>query len=477
MAVKIVILGAGPGGYVAAVRASKMGAEVTLIEADHVGGTCLNRGCIPSKVMKTTAEMLNHYKRSKEFGVAIAGDAHLDMKGLMTRKETVVQTQAKGILNLLANNKIEYLRGKGKITASHRIEAQMQDGGIRELVYDKLILATGSEPYEIPSIPFDGQKVLSSSHVLELSDVPKSLVIVGGGVIGCEFAFIFSSFGTQVTMVEGLQRLLPLPSIDEDCSRTIAREMKKRKIKIVLNRTVESVENHNEHLRLSIGKSPFSDTQNDETIPSQIIEAEKVLICVGRKPNTEGIGLKRAGVALDQKGWIIANDKMETNVDDIFAIGDVLGPEKIMLAHVASSEGIVAVENAMGGDRCMKYDTVPGAIFTIPEVANVGLTEAQAKESYGAVRADSVLFRHIGKAHVIGEIAGQVKIISEQDSGKILGVHIVGPHATDLIAEGTLAVQKGCTVKELAETIHAHPTLSEAMMETAMKSSGMEIHG
>ncbi len=477
MPVKIVILGAGPGGYVAAIRAAKMGAEVTLIEAGQVGGTCLNRGCIPSKVMKTTAELLNHYQRSKEFGIAIAGDAYLDMKGLMARKETVVQTQAKGILNLLANNKIEYLRGKGRITAPHKIEVLLADSNIKEIVWDKLIVATGSEPYEIPSIPFDSQKILSSSHVLELSEVPKSMVIVGGGVIGCEFAFIFSSFGTQVTVVEGLTRLLPLPSVDEECSKVIAREMKKRKIKIILNRTVESVESHNEYLRVSIGKSPFSDSQNNDTIPSQIIEAEKVLICVGRKPNTEGIGLKKAGVALDSKGWILANEKMETNVDDIFAIGDVLGPEKIMLAHVASSEGLVAVENAMKGDRWMKYDAVPGAIFTIPEVANVGLTEEQAKEQYKAVRADSVLFRHIGKAHVIGEIAGQVKIISEQDSGKILGVHIVGPHATDLIAEGTLAIQKGCTVKELAETIHAHPTLSEVMMETAMKASGMEIHG
>ena len=477
MPVKIVILGAGPGGYVAAVRAAKMGADVTLIEADQVGGTCLNRGCIPSKVMKTTAELLNHFKRSKEFGINVAGDAQLDMKALMVRKETVVQTQAAGILNLLKKNNINYLQGQAKIIAPQKIEVQMADGNIQEIVWDKLIVATGSEPYEIPSIPFDGQKVLSSSHVLELSEIPKSLVIVGGGVIGCEFAFIFFSFGTKVSVVEGLDRVLPLPSVDEECSKVIAREMKKKKIKIILNRTVESVESHNEHLRVSIGKSPFSDTQNNETISSQIIEAEKVLICVGRKPNTENIGLKRAGVAIDSKGWIIANDKMETNVDDIFAIGDVLGPEKIMLAHVASSEGIVAAENAMGGNKHMDYDAVPGAIFTMPEVANVGLTETQAKESYSAVRSDSVLFRHIGKAHVIGAIAGQVKIVSEQDSGKILGVHIVGPHATDLIAEGTLAVQKECTVKDLANTIHAHPTLSEAMMETAMKAAGIEVHG
>jgi dihydrolipoamide dehydrogenase len=278
-------------------------------------------------------------------------------------------------------------------------------------------------------------------------------------------------------VVEGLDRLLPLPSVDGECSKIIAREMKKKKIKIILNRTVESLENHNEHLRITIGKSPFSEPQNDDPISSQIIEAEKVLICVGRKPNTDGIGLKNARVALDPKGWIVVNDKMETSNNDIFAIGDVLGPSKIMLAHVASHEGIVAVENAIGGDKRMGYDAVPGAIFTTPEVANVGLSEDQAKKKYDAVRADSVLFRHIGKAHVIGEIAGQVKIISEQDSGKILGVHMVGPHATDLIAEGTLAIRKGCTVTDLAETIHAHPTLSEAMMETAMKSAGIEIHG
>jgi len=477
MSVKIVILGAGPGGYVAAVRAAKMGAKVTLIESDQVGGTCLNRGCIPSKVMKVTAELLNHYKRSKEFGINVAGDAQLDMKALMVRKDTVVQTQASGILGLLKNNNINYLQGQAKITAPHQVEVQLQDGSISGLVYDKLIIATGSEPYEIPNMPFDGQTVLSSSDVLELSEIPQSMVIVGGGVIGCEFAFNFSSFGTKVTVVEGLDRVLPLPSVDEECSKVIAREMKKKKIKIILNRTVESVESHNEHLRISIAKSPFSTSPNNETVPPQMIEAEKILICVGRKPNTNGIGLEKAGVVLDPKGWIIVNEKMETSTNDIFAIGDVLGPPKIMLAHVASHEGIVAVENSMGGNKLMDYDVVPGAIFTTPEVANVGLTENQAKEKYDAVRADSVLFRHIGKAHVIGEIAGQVKIVSEEESGKILGVHIVGPHATDLIAEGTLALQKGCTVKELAETIHAHPTLSEAMMETAMKSAGMEIHG
>jgi len=339
-------------------------------------------------------------------------------------------------------------------------------------------LATGTRPFNLPSLPFDGQKVLSSDHALSLKQVPESILIVGGGVIGCEFAFLLSALGSKVTIVEALSRMLPLPSVDEDCSKVLQREMKKRKIQFIVDRTVEGFEQAGDKLRVTIGPSPFLEnpTEKDKTPVTQ--EVEKILVCIGRKPNTTTIeGFDTLGVRLDAKDWVVTNELMETSAPDVYAIGDLLGPAKVMLAHVASTEGLVAAENAMAGNRRMDYNTVPGAIFTSPEVANVGLTEAQAKTQGYPTRADSVLFRTLGKAQVIGEFAGQAKIVSEVGSGKVLGVHIIGPHATDLIAEGTLAIQTGATVQDLAGTIHAHPTLAEIMMETSLKAMNRSLHG
>ena len=302
-------------------------------------------------------------------------------------------------------------------------------------------------------------------------------MIVGGGVIGSEFAFIFASFGSKVTVVEAMSRILPLPSVDKDCSKVIQREMKKRKIEFKINSTVKKVEEDGEKVRVTIGPSPFGRQQKKSGSKPFTIETNRLLVCIGRKPNTSNIGLKQLGVKMDEKGWIVANERMETGVSDVYAIGDVLGPSRAMLAHVASTEGLTAAENAMGGSRVMNYRVVPGAIFTMPEVANVGLTEAQAKEQGYNARSDSVLFRNIGKPHVIGEIAGQIKMVSDAKNGRILGIHIVGPHATDLIAEGTLAVKLGATVQELSETIHAHPTLSEVMLEVSFKALDRPLHG
>ncbi len=475
MAKKITIIGAGPGGYVAAIRAAQSGAEVTVIEQDNVGGTCLNRGCIPSKIMKTTAEMLDNFKRSGEFGVIANERACLDMERLMTRKQEVIQSQSKGILGLFKKNKIQHLKGHGQIKGPSLAVVRDEHGKTQDIQWDSLILALGSQPLTIPSLPFDGKKILSSNDALNLREIPESMLIVGGGVIGCEFAFIFASFGSEVTVVEALPRMLPLPSVDEDCSKTIQREMKKRGIKFMVDRSVESVKEKGEKICATIGDSPFSQKKKD--LPPVEIEVEKVLVCIGRKPDTADAGLENLGVRTDDRGWIIADERMETSVPGVYAIGDVLGPSKIMLAHVASNEGIVAAENAAGGNRVMNYNAVPGAVFTMPEVSNVGLTEAQARDQGYNVRADTAFFRALGKAHVIGEIAGQAKIVSDAENGKVLGVHIVGPHAADLIAEGTLAVQMGCTVKDLAETIHAHPTLPEIIMEVSFKSTGKGLHG
>jgi dihydrolipoamide dehydrogenase len=280
-----------------------------------------------------------------------------------------------------------------------------------------------------------------------------------------------------VTVVEALSRLLPLPSVDEDCSKILQREMKKRKIEFMVNKTVDRVEDHKKKLRVTLGPSPFLDKPSIRDKEPLVREVDKVLVCIGREPNTNGIGLEDLGVKRDEKGWILADEGMHTNISGVYAIGDVLGPSKVMLAHIASSEGMVAAENAMGEKRTINYDVAPGAIFTTPEIANVGLTEEQAKSRGYGVRSDSVLFRNLGKAQVLGEIEGQAKIISDMETGKILGVHLVGAHATDLIAEATLALQMGCTVKALAETIHPHPTLAEVMMETSFKAVGKSLHG
>ena len=376
------------------------------------------------------------------------------------------------------HHKIRYLRGKGVIEKRGLAAAHLEDGETLEVPWDKLILAAGTQPFNFPGFPFDGEQILSSSDALCLQEIPKSIMILGGGVIGCEFAFLLASLGSQVTVVEALDRLLPLPSVDADCSKVIQREMKKRKIKFLLNRTVQSVERNGGNLRVTIGPSPLTpDLKEKGPVEPMVVEVAKLLVSIGRQPRTANLGLENIGVDLEPKGWIVANERMETNIPDVYAIGDVLGPSKIMLAHVASFEGAVAAENATEGKRTMDYTVVPGAIFTMPEVANVGLSEAQAKEQGYQVRADSVLFRTLGKAQVIGEIAGEVKIVSDFETGRILGVHMVGPHVTDLIAEGALAVKMGSTVRDLAETIHAHPTLAEVMLEASYKAQDRSLHG
>jgi dihydrolipoamide dehydrogenase len=477
MTSKITIIGAGPGGYVAAIRAAQLGAEVTLIEHDNVGGTCLNWGCVPSKVMRTSAEILEKFHRAQEFGISVNEKVYPDMQRLMARKEKVIRDHIKGIFKLLNQHKVSYLKGYAYIEEANLIKVKLSDNSMHEVPWDRLILAVGSQPLNMTSFPFDGKKIISSNEALCLSEIPRSLMIIGGGVIGCELAFIFAALGSHVIVVEALSRLLPLPSVDENCSKVLQREMKKRKIKCIVNQTVERVEDKEGKCHVTIGPSPFDTILKERGLNPQKVEVEKVLVCIGRRPNTANLGLEKLGVKTDESGWIIADERMETGVPGVYAIGDVLGPAKIMLAHVASKEGLIAAENAMGRNRTMGYNIVPGAIFTMPEVANVGLTEAQAKKQGHNVRADTVLFRNVAKAQVIGEIAGEVKIVSDTETGRILGVHMIGPHATDLIGEGTLAIQMGCTVKELAETIHAHPTLAEIMLEASYKALGKALHG
>jgi dihydrolipoamide dehydrogenase len=477
MASKVVVIGAGPGGYIAAIRAAQLGAEVTLIERERVGGTCLNWGCIPSKVLRTSAELFDRVRRGREYGLALSGGISLDFGALMAKKEKVIENQARGIVDILQHHQIRYIQGVGTIAGPDRVTVGGHGDEVWEIPWEHLILALGSAPLDVPGLPVDGKRVLSSNDALEFQTVPKSLLIVGGGAIGCEFAFIFSAFGSQVTLLEARSRLIPLPSVDQDCSKVIQREMAKRKISVILESTVDRVEDKGEGLQVFIGSSPFVESPSEKVRRPASLEVDKVLLCIGRKPDTVGVGLERIGVKVDSYGWVIADEKMNTSAPRVYAIGDVLGPSKVMLAHVASREGMVAAENAAGGTARMSYDAVPNVIFTMPEISNVGLTEAQAKEQGLEVKAESVLFRNIAKPHVIGEIGGMAKIVFDVGSGKILGVHLVGACASDLIAEGTLAVKTGRTIHELADTIHGHPTLAEIMSEVSMKALGRPVHG
>ncbi len=476
MAKKIAIIGAGPGGYVAAIRAAQLGGEVILVEKANIGGTCLNYGCIPSKILKRTADLLDEIKNASEFGIDNAAAPQCNMALLAKRKENVISTQAKGIHALMKKHGITYACGRAYIPGMNQLEVTDNEGKTAAFTWDKLILATGSRPTTIPSLPFNGKTILSSDDVLDLETIPDSITIVGAGVIGCEFAFIWNSLGTEVTLVEAMDRPLPLPSVDEDCSKLIAREMKKRKINLLVNRTVQAAEEENGKLTLTFGPSPFATKLSDKERQISKAQTSKLAVCIGRKANSDELGLENLGVATDKAGWVIVDEKMRTSADNVYAIGDLLGPAKVMLAHVASTEGEIAVENCFGGDKTMRYNCIPGAIFTSPEIGSIGLSEKEAREKYTHVRGDSVLFRTSGKAQVLGEIAGQAKIVSDAETGKILGVHIAGPHATDILGEASLAMQMGATVKDLAHTIHAHPTLAEVLLETSFKALDIPLH-
>ena len=476
MAEKIVVIGAGPGGYVAALRAAQLGGDVTVVEKEHPGGTCLNWGCIPSKIMKTSADLFLKTKEARAYGIKIDGNVAVDMAAIMARKQQIVETQRKGILALLKKSNVQFEQGRGYIKEQGVISVADDDCWEKEIHYDRLILAVGTEPLNISDFPFDGEQILSSNDLLNLKTLPQSMVIVGGGVIGCEFACILSALGVAVTVVEAMDRLLPLPSVDEACSKILQREMKKRKIKFITDQVVEKAEKTGASLTITLGVSPFADEKRKARIKPVTLTAEKMAVCIGRSALSGDLGLENIGLDLDDRGWIPVNQGMETGVDGVYAIGDILGPRHIMLAHVASHEGMVAAVNAMGGSDVMDYSAVPGAIFTMPEIGNVGITEAQAREQGLSVTCSAVNFRTLGKAQAMGEIAGEARIVADADTGKVLGVHITGPHATDLIAEGTLAVTKGLTVTDIAHTIHAHPTLAEIMSEVSLCAAGTPLH-
>ena len=457
---KLAILGAGPGGYIAALKAAQLGVSVVLIEDYEVGGTCLHWGCIPTKTLVATAEALIKIKESSAFGINLEGGAiKPDINKILERKDKVISTQVKGIHGLLKSWGVELIHGRGKFAGPKTIEVDLKSGGTQRVEAEKIIIATGSRPAQIPTFPFDKKRILSSDDALQLNEIPKSILVIGAGVIGCEYAFIFNELGTKITMVEMMPRALA--TVDEEIASILQREIKKNKMTLVTGITVDKIDVRKDGVTATLA--------NGKTV-----ETEKVLVSIGRSFNTDNIGLEAAGVQTGKRGEILVNKKMETSQEGVYAIGDCIGG--IMLAHVASSEGIVAVENALGGSCDMNYDVVPYGIFTIPELGCVGLTEKEAQDKGFSIKVGRFQYRALGKAHAMGELTGMVKIVAEQGTDKILGGHIIGARASDMVHEIALAMQKGLTVMDVAHTIHAHPTLSEAIMEAAEDVHGRAIH-
>ncbi len=457
----LIVVGSGPGGYVAAIRAGQLGLETAVVEKDsRLGGTCLHRGCIPTKALLHTAGLLDEIRKAESFGVDVAAPA-LDMERTHLYKDAVVDKNARGVEYLLKKNKVEAIHGRGRLTGPNEVEVESPDGR-RSYRARHILVATGSVPRDIPPAPADGERILNSDHILKLQSVPDHLLVVGSGAVGCEFASAFTSFGSQVTLVEMLPRLLPLE--DEEVSKEVERAFRKRGIKSKTGTTLAGVEKGGEGVKVRL-------TRGEET---ETVEASTVLIAVGRAPVTENIGLEALGVGLD-RGYVEVDEYMRTSVPSVYAIGDVV--KTPWLAHVASAEGILAVEHMAGEKaRPLNYDHVPSVTYCEPEVGSVGLTEAKARERGYDVAVGKFPFSASGKAAIEGKTGGFVKVVRETRYDELLGVHIVGPSATELISEACVALQIESTTEELFRAIHAHPTLSEAMAEAAHAAVGHAIH-
>jgi len=455
---QIAILGAGPGGYVAAIRAAQLGAKVAVVEQDALGGTCLNRGCIPTKALLAGASIVEAIKRAESFGIQVQG-YHIDYSRLVARKDAVVKQLRQGIGYLFKKNKVDLFSGKGHLISPRRIVVTNPSGEVREIEAENIIIATGSDPALLPGLGYNGRTVVTSTEALAWDILPESIIIIGGGVIGCEFATLFSTLGVKVTIIELLPIILPM--IDSELSRRYQMVLKKAGVEVKTQAQVTAVEEEGEQVRVTLSSG--------ETLISA-----KVLISIGRKFNTQGLGLENVGIALGPKGEIVVDDYLRTNVEGVYAIGDVTG--RMQLAHVASAQGIAAVQTILGRPTKVNYDAVPSCIFTSPEIATVGLTQEEAERRGLTVKVGKFYFLASGKAQAMGETDGLVKIVADASDDRVLGVHIMGPHATELIAEATLAVTQGIKAKELAACIHAHPTLSEAIMEAAEAVHGLSIH-
>lgn len=449
---KIVIVGGGPGGYVAAIRAAQLGAEVVLVEKDgFLGGTCLNRGCIPTKTLLHGARSVLDAARAAEYGVSTT-DVSVDITRMVAKKNEVVEKLRAGIAQLMKMNKIRVVDGFGSLISPTQVKVAGEEP--ETIDADKIIIATGSEVLELPGLEFSKQGVISSDDAVNLPRVPGSLIVIGAGAVGLEFACIYSALGAKVTVVEMMPSVLPI--MDKRLGRTVQRAMSGRGIEFALGKKIENVE-------------PGDGAVAVMFEGGEAISAEQVLVGVGRKPVLEGLGLDELGIEYGRRG-IVVDEHLETNVAGVYAVGDAIGG--IMLAHVASTEGTCAVENAMGAANAVGYGVVPSCVYTFPEVASVGLTKDKADEAGIETEVGRYSFAANGKALAEGEGEGYVEVLAEKDGGKILGANMVGPHATETIHELALAVKLGATAGDVGTMTHAHPSVSEAIMDAAASLVG-----
>jgi len=456
--VDLAVLGGGPGGYVASIRASKMGLKTAVIERDYLGGVCLNCGCIPTKILYHVAFTLNEIKKAKDFGIDVSAPK-LDFKKTMARKDQIIEMQRNALQSHFKKNNIELIKGSGRIVTSGKIAVRTSDGKEIEVEAKNIIIATGSSAANVRPFDLSEKGVVDNAGILSIDKIPESLLIIGGGVIGSEFANIFSSFGTKVTIVELLPRILSTE--DEEVSKVIYNVFRKKGIDIFTDTIVEKVEKSGDDFICTVSGG-------------NKITADKVLISVGRKPNSTGIGIEKAGVEVDQKGYIKVDSHLKTNVQGIYAVGDVIGG--LQLAHVASEEGKIAAENIAGKNKEMDYSIIPWAVFTSPEIGTVGLNEAQARKKNIKVCTGVFPFSSSGKAYISGETEGFIKIVTNSETGEILGAQMIGPRASDLVHEVAVAMKGEMLVDDLVSTVHSHPTFSEAVMEAAEDCFGIATH-
>ena len=449
----LTVIGSGPGGYVAAIRASQLGMKVAIVEKGELGGVCLNIGCIPSKALLHTSELLEETRDGKRIGL-VADNIRLEWSGLMGHKERVVKQMTGGVGSLMKKNKIDVYRGFGKLKGPNQVLVQAESGE-QSIDTKNIMIATGGQPRSLPFATIDEDRILSSTGILSLKEQPKKLIVVGGGVIGVEMGTAYHGFGTEVTILEALPRIVNLE--DEEVSAELQRAMTRRGVKIFTNAKVGGVDPTDGGVAVM-----YTDADGKE----QRIEADRMLLSVAREPLTRNMGLEEAGVEVDQRGYIKVDDHMRTNVGSVFAIGDCVPTPG--LAHVASAEGILVAEHLAGHHVTpIDYDKVPSPYWCRPEIGRAGLTEAQARERGYDVKVGKFPFSANGNASIHTERVGFVKIVAEKQYGEILGIHIIGPRATELLAEAGLALSHEATDESLAHTIHAHPTLYEAIGEAA----------
>ena len=463
-----VVIGAGPGGYPAAIRLGQLKVKTAIIEREYWGGVCLNVGCIPSKAVIHAAKMFEKMGHADDLGIQIAEKPTMDMKKLQSWKGGVVNKLTSGVRTLLKGNGVEIIDGTAKLeksgTDGHRITVTGK-GGDQTIIAKNIILATGSRPIEIPGFKVDNaSRVIDSTGALALDHIPQRMVVIGGGYIGLELGMVYAKFGTKVTVVEAMPRLLG--TMDKDCVGVVERKLKKMGVEVMLDTKAKSWEDKGDRAVLTVelkdGKTATVDT-------------DKILLSIGRRPNSENLGLDAAGVTVDKRGYVVANDQLKTNVGGIYAIGDLIGG--MMLAHKATKEGEIVAEIIAGHKAAFDVRTIPAVVFTDPEIAVTGLTEDEAKaKGHTNLKIGKFPFAALGRALSVNDTDGFVKTIANGKTGEVLGVHIVGNGAADLIAEPTLAIEMGAVVDDLRLTIHAHPTLSEGLMESAAATLGEAIH-